>query len=349
MDKRYQVFVSSTFVDLQEERQEVMQALLELDCIPAGMELFPAGNDDQWSLIKKVIDDCDYYLVIVGGRYGSQGPDGLSYTEMEYRYATEQGKPVMAFLHKAPGDIPANRSEETKDGRDKLQAFREFVQQRMCKYWETPGDLGGQVSRSLIKLIKNHPAIGWVKADSVPTVEASQEIVRLHRRVEELEQELSATASRPPIGSEGLAQGRDRFRIHYRVTDEYLADKRYTEGEADAAWNQIFRIVAPILMAPKGESEVRDAIESFLDDRDFRKNQGRQGAPSDRYTLRIKDQDFQTIIIQLRALGPDFTGSRTPRMAAPLDFDAVWRFCDDSPDCTSIARIVWRTQRSVIL
>jgi hypothetical protein len=47
MEKRYQVFVSSTFSDLQEERQEIIQALLELKCIPAGMELFPAANDDQ--------------------------------------------------------------------------------------------------------------------------------------------------------------------------------------------------------------------------------------------------------------------------------------------------------------
>ncbi|MGC6738669.1 DUF4062 domain-containing protein, partial [Escherichia coli] len=74
MDKRYQVFVSSTFADLEEERQEVMQALLELDCMPAGMELFPATNSDQWSLIKKIIDDSDYYIVILAGRYGSIGP-----------------------------------------------------------------------------------------------------------------------------------------------------------------------------------------------------------------------------------------------------------------------------------
>ena len=90
MDKRYQVFVSSTFTDLQEERQEIMQALLELRCIPAGMELFPAANETQWDLIRKVIDDCDYYIVVIGGRYGSIGPDGLSYTEMEYRYALEK-------------------------------------------------------------------------------------------------------------------------------------------------------------------------------------------------------------------------------------------------------------------
>ena len=52
MDKRYQVFVSSTFEDLQEERREVMQALLSLDCIPTGMELFPAADDESWELIK---------------------------------------------------------------------------------------------------------------------------------------------------------------------------------------------------------------------------------------------------------------------------------------------------------
>ena len=90
-DKRYQVFVSSTYEDLQDERREVMQALLELDCIPAGMELFPAADETQWSLIRRVIDDCDYYIVIVAGRYGSTNKGGMSYTEMEYRYALDRG------------------------------------------------------------------------------------------------------------------------------------------------------------------------------------------------------------------------------------------------------------------
>jgi hypothetical protein len=50
--KRYQVFVSSTYEDLKEERNEVLQALLELDCIPCGMEYFPATDDTQWNYIK---------------------------------------------------------------------------------------------------------------------------------------------------------------------------------------------------------------------------------------------------------------------------------------------------------
>ena len=89
MEKRFQVFVSSTFQDLIEERKAVMQALLFLDCIPAGMELFPASDDDQWTLIKSVIDDSDYYLVIIAGRYGSVDVAGVGYTEKEVPLCSE--------------------------------------------------------------------------------------------------------------------------------------------------------------------------------------------------------------------------------------------------------------------
>jgi hypothetical protein len=91
-----------------------MQALLELDCIPSGMELFPAADEDQWSLIKGVIDDCDYYVVIIAGRYGSIGPEGKSYTQMEYEYAVDAKKPVLAFLHGDPGKIEVDRTDIRK-------------------------------------------------------------------------------------------------------------------------------------------------------------------------------------------------------------------------------------------
>ena len=53
MEKRYQVFVSSTKEDLEEERQEITKALLVSNCIPAGMELFPAADESSWKIIKK--------------------------------------------------------------------------------------------------------------------------------------------------------------------------------------------------------------------------------------------------------------------------------------------------------
>src|SRR5437867_3156620 len=139
-DKRFQVFVSSTYEDLQAERQEVMRALLELDCIPSGMELFPAADEDQWTLIKKVIDDCDYYAVIVAGRYGSVGKDGMSYTEKEYRYARERGKPIIAFLHRDPGNIPEKLSEKLPAAKVKLEEFRKLCREKVCKPWATPAE-----------------------------------------------------------------------------------------------------------------------------------------------------------------------------------------------------------------
>jgi hypothetical protein len=91
MDKRYQVFISSTYADLKAERQDVIQTVIEANCIPAGMELFPAADEAQLAFIKRVIDDCDYYLLIIGGRYGSVDESGISYTEQEYDYAVSHG------------------------------------------------------------------------------------------------------------------------------------------------------------------------------------------------------------------------------------------------------------------
>jgi len=81
MEKKYQIFISSTFKDLVEERQSVMRAILDMGHIPSGMEYFSASPLEQFKYISKVIDQCDYYVLIIGGRYGSTDVDGISFTE----------------------------------------------------------------------------------------------------------------------------------------------------------------------------------------------------------------------------------------------------------------------------
>src|SRR6267142_4586635 len=141
MDIRYQVFVSSTFRDLIDERREVMQALLEMDCIPAGMELFPAANEQAWKLIRRVIDESDYYCLIIGGRYGSMDQRGLSYTEREYDYATKLDIPILPFLHANPDEIPAGKVDRDEKTAKRLQEFRARVEKsHHCKYWSGAED-----------------------------------------------------------------------------------------------------------------------------------------------------------------------------------------------------------------
>src|SRR5256885_14586492 len=110
MEKRYQIFISSTFRDLITERQSVLRAVLELDQMPAGMELFPAADASAWQLIKDVIDSSDYYILVIGGRYGSLDETGLGYTEREYDYAVNQKKPVIALLHENPDNLPREKT-----------------------------------------------------------------------------------------------------------------------------------------------------------------------------------------------------------------------------------------------
>lgn len=307
MDKRYQVFVSSTFADLQEERQEVMQALLELDCIPSGMELFPAANEDQWTLIKKVIDDCDYYMVILGGRYGSIGPDGFSYTEMEYRYALETGKPILGFVHKDPSQIVAKKIETTPEGKKKLDSFRELVQTRMCRFWDSPSDLGSQVSRSLVKLIKTHPAIGWVRGDQVPSESAITEILSLRRTIEELEKKLSSVANEAPEGSSLLAQGQDEVSLGYTFAasaDRWAHNGTTYSIEAVLTWDDVFSSLAPLMIDEADESALITALNGLIRSKEApRLNKEESLTGLNLLEFKVKRDEFQTVKVQLRALG----------------------------------------------
>lgn len=123
MERKYQVFVSSTYRDLVEERQNVIHALLELDCIPAGMELFPATDEDAWTLIKEVIDHSDYYLLIIAGKYGSLNSEGISYTEMEFDYAISIKKPIISFLHEDIDNLKGNKIEKKRRFTGKIKSI----------------------------------------------------------------------------------------------------------------------------------------------------------------------------------------------------------------------------------
>lgn len=299
MDKRYQVFVSSTYEDLKEERQQVMQALLELDCIPAGMELFPAADEDQWTLIKRVIDDCDYYLVIIGGRYGSLSSDGISYTQKEYQYAVQQGRPVMGFIHNDPKSIPAGKSELDPTAQQRLVEFKNLVQQKVCKSWSNPAELGSVVSLSLNKLIKQRPAVGWVRADLVPSQAVSDEILRLRRQVEEQQERLASVATEGPTGIEDFAQGEECFEVHFTYELNENGGHRSTSGaKATLTWDEIFCTLAPQMLHDIHE----DALQSLLGTH-LRASTSIRSIINLNSGPRVNDDDFQRIKIQLRALG----------------------------------------------
>lgn len=258
MEKRYQVFVSSTFDDLREERQIVMQALLELDCIPSGMELFPSADDEQWTYIRKTIDDCDYYVLILAGRYGSEGPDGRSFTQMEYEYALANNKPTIAFLHKDPDKLPADQTERHESARKKLEAFRSLARRKLCRFWSSPDELGAIVSRSITQLKKSRPAIGWVRADLIGDETSSQEIARLRRKIEDLENKLSAVSATSADDLRDFIEWEEYLWVE--VTGTRVGQCR----EVKVRWRDALRAVLSRILVSSPEQDMKLGLEHFV-------------------------------------------------------------------------------------
>lgn len=308
MEKRYQVFVSSTFTDLKEERQAALRAILELSHMPAGMELFPAADDSAWQLIKDVIDASDYYVVIVGGRYGSVDPDGIGYTEREYRYAVQARKPITALLHEHPEGLPRERTETESHAWKQLAAFRSALEgAHTCVYWKTAEDLRSKIVLSLTSAMKRRPGVGWVRADVVPTGATLADVFRLQHRVAELEAEANAARFRPPAGTEDFRQGEDVLVLETTFNAYPYGDILHTqhyEGKIHLTWNQLFAAVAPSLITEGSLREVRAALKRVVTQRG-REVFGREKNLRDHEleSFTVQEHDLETVIIQFRALG----------------------------------------------
>jgi Domain of unknown function (DUF4062) len=287
MDKRFQVFVSSTFDDLRDERRQVINTLMGMDCIPAGMELFPASDEEQLQFIKRIIDDCDYYIVIVGGRYGTLTSNGLSYTEREYDYAVERGIPVLAFLQN-PSDIPPGTAGGDGSG-VLLSAFREkLTRGRIAKVWSTASELAGVVAVSLGKTIRAYPAVGWVRANQVASSDVLTELNEVRKRNEELTRtvaELSAANAEPAI--QDLAGLEDTVTVAgTRKRGEFQDSWKIT-----LTWGELFALIAPQLLDHPNDGAVKYMLRDALVG-----HSGTSGA------VHINEQDYQTVKVQLMAM-----------------------------------------------
>ena len=186
---KYQVFVSSTYEDLKEERSQVIKAILEMGHIPVGMEMFSAADEEQWKIIARQIDETDYYVVIVGNRYGSM-IGGVSYTEKEYDYALSKGVPALGFIVDGSVDSLAKHTDKEDDKIAALAKFKAKIKQRPVGFWKTADDLHGKVSIALMKAFNTTPRVGWSRATSVVGPEAMQELSRLSRENAELRTQL---------------------------------------------------------------------------------------------------------------------------------------------------------------
>lgn len=164
MEKKYQIFISSTYNDLIAERKEVQDAILSMEHFPIGMEYFSASSEHQWKIIKRAIDSSDYYVLIIGYRYGSELPSGISYTEREFDYACKKKIPILVFL-KQEG-LPTIKEHIELDSK-KQKKLKNFIEKsktgREVAWWSTKEELVQEVTKSLYKEFVRNERLGWVR------------------------------------------------------------------------------------------------------------------------------------------------------------------------------------------
>lgn len=345
MDIRYQVFVSSTYTDLIEERREVMQALLTLDCIPAGMELFSAADEDQWEIIKEVIDLSDYYIVIVGGRYGSVTEEAISYTEKEYDYALAKGMPIYGFVHADPSQIPVGKSDISEGARARLEAFRAKVKSKPVNFYSSPLELRSHVTVAISRGIKKNIRPGWVRGNLAMTPETQAEISNLRAQVSDLTLILNSKdeVAAPSIAIEELAQLEDRFDLEFNF--KYLSSvygaRSSNRMTVVPTWAEIFKSIAPTLMNEATVAEIDSALSQAID---IYLEDVNEQIPADYISFTkydVFDNIVDDIIVQLFALSLIERGTKKRTIS---DQQKYWKLTATGQDMMMKLRAITKEQ-----
>lgn len=296
-DKKYQVFISSTYSDLKEERRKILDVLLMADCIPSGMEAFVATDNEQFEVIKKVIDLCDYYILIIGKRYGSvSSMTGKSYTEMEYDYAKSKGIPVLVFAIDESVKLTDDKTENDPTKIDLLQQFREkALNDRLATIWKTDVDLTGALAISIMRAQKEIIRLGWQRAFDFDEASLRREIMKLYEENSALRKKndeanliISEFASHDELAYEDY-----QLEISFNYFISSFDSLRPSQHEETICITlpELFEIIAIELINPRiTERIIKDAIIHKL--------------MPDRYMCSFSDEQLvKKILAQLKALG----------------------------------------------
>jgi hypothetical protein len=181
MEKKYQVFISSTYTDLIEERQIVVEGVLNAGHIPAGMESFKAGSSQE-DTIKDWIKASDIYVLVLGPRYGSLNNEGISYTQWEYNLAKEYQKPMFAIVL---SDNYINKMvqndrilpTELETSKAEYITFKDEVMKTLVVQVDHPAEIRGGISDSIRDIERKRPEDleGWIKGSYLNELEELRE------------------------------------------------------------------------------------------------------------------------------------------------------------------------------
>ncbi|MCM1566041.1 MAG: DUF4062 domain-containing protein [Dehalobacter sp.] len=119
------IFISSTIVDLPNERKAALKAVEKVGGFPVMSEFtIEAQSADSLTTCLSKVRESDIYVLILGGRYGWQPENKESITEMEYQTALGCKMPILVFNTTYPKELLQKQFE----GKVESSYFRKTVQ-----------------------------------------------------------------------------------------------------------------------------------------------------------------------------------------------------------------------------
>jgi hypothetical protein len=162
------IYVSSTYGDLKDHREQVYRALRQLDHDVVAMEDYVAADQRPVERCLADVATCDLYIGVFAHRYGyipdQDNPEGRSITELEYRHAQATGKPRLVFLLDPEAPWPATSMDAfTGDGEGGkcMRALREELgRDRLVSFFAAAEELAQKVSVAVTNQLKDQQIEG---------------------------------------------------------------------------------------------------------------------------------------------------------------------------------------------
>lgn len=269
--KRFQVFVSSTYRDLVDERQQIFLALLGLGCIPVGPEFIPGfdnESDDSWPKVRQQIDESDYVVLLLSGRYGTLTQSGISFLHREYTYANTLKKPILCFIRDPRYPLAPNKKERTADGVARFRVFRESLQKHEHLAWDTTDSLIMSLRQYLPQFMDKNEAVGWIRADSVSGANGLAKKLSFSEELSEL-QEVRNSLHYPDISQQNrsVALLKQSVELTYICNIYIQGNCKLITEKASLLWQDIFTAFVGHMQQSASEDRIKQSLAQFLEDR----------------------------------------------------------------------------------
>jgi hypothetical protein len=150
------VFVCSTYSDLVDERNAVLEAIRRLQLRHDSMEFFGARANAPIETCLEEVRRSDVLVIIVVLRYGSLVPgEAISFSEAEYVEGYHLGKPCLVYLRDENVPVLPRHFERDPENLRRLESFKDALKNRHTPaYFQDPTSLAVQVTADLASTVE---------------------------------------------------------------------------------------------------------------------------------------------------------------------------------------------------